>query len=124
MVECRYVGDILRAVHLNPTQKEVNKIIQEIDPTGEKRITFEEFLPIYHSQSTKDLGGNFEMFAEVFSVFDREQNGMINVAELRHVLTGLGEVMSNKEVEILCHGMENDDGKINYEDFIRSVLDG
>ena len=34
-VECGEIGDILRALGLNPTQAEIKKIIADIDPTGE-----------------------------------------------------------------------------------------
>ena len=59
---------------------------------GQKRISFEEFLPLYHSQSKKKGGGNFESFAEGFRIFDRDSNGMVNVGEIRHLLTSLGKI--------------------------------
>ena len=59
--------------------------------SGQKRVTFEEFIPLYHSQSKKKSGGNFESFAEGFRIFDREGDGMVSVAEIRHLLTSLGK---------------------------------
>ena len=58
---------------------------------GEKRISFEEFLPLYHTFSKKKTGGSFEHFAEAFRIFDRESNGMVSMAEIRHLLTSLGK---------------------------------
>ena len=39
--------------------------------------------------------------------FDKEGNGLISAVELRHLLTGLGEKMSEEEVELLIHGKED-----------------
>ena len=58
--------------------------------TGHKRIAFEEFLPIYLSARQKKDQGSMEDFIEGLKVFDKESNGLINSAELRHVLTSLG----------------------------------
>ena len=58
---------------------------------GTKRISFEEFLPIYMSENQKKNQGTLEDFIEALKVFDKENNGLINSAELRHVLTSLGE---------------------------------
>ena len=58
---------------------------------GHKRISFEEFLPIYLSARQKKDQGSMEDFIEGLKVFDKESNGLINSAELRHVLTSLGE---------------------------------
>lgn len=121
-VECGELGNILRAFNLNPTQAEVKKTVSEIDPTGEKRISFEEFLPLYHTFSKKKTGGSFEHFAEAFRIFDRESNGMVSMAEIRHLLTSLGEKMSNSEVEILTAGREDSNGMVNYEEFVRNVM--
>jgi myosin light chain 6 len=59
--------------------------------TGSKRVSFEEFLPIYLSSQGKKEEGSMEDFIEGLKVFDKEGNGFINSAELRHVLTSLGE---------------------------------
>ena len=37
----------------------------------------------------------------------QEGNGLISAVELRHLLTGLGEKMSEEEVEQLVHGKED-----------------
>ena len=40
-VECREIGNIMRALGLNPTEEIVKKIVADIDATGEKRIPLE-----------------------------------------------------------------------------------
>ena len=58
---------------------------------GTKRISFGEFLPIFLSISQKKpTNPSNEGFVDGLRVFDRDGNGQISAAELRHVLTGLG----------------------------------
>ena len=40
----------------------------------------------------------------------------------RHLLTSLGEKMTEEEVESLIHGQEDSHGNINYEEFVKMVL--
>jgi len=61
---------------------------------GRKRVSFEEFLPIYLSFRSKKQEGSMEDFIEGLRVFDKDGNGTINSAELRHVLTSLGKLLS------------------------------
>ena len=39
-----------------------------------------------------------EEIKEAFKVFDKDGNGFISAAELRHVMTSLGEKLSDEEV--------------------------
>ncbi|CAI8054709.1 Myosin-2 essential light chain [Geodia barretti] len=123
-IDSDQVGDVLRALGLNPTEVDVKKIVQEIDPDGRKRVSFEEFLPIYNSVSGKKEQGSMEDFIEGLKVFDKEGNGFINSAELRHVLTSLGEKLTDEEVDQLLQGAEDSQGQVNYEDFVKMVLAG
>jgi myosin light chain 6 len=91
---------------------------------GRKRVSFEEFLPIYNSVSGKKEQGSMEDFIEGLKVFDKEGNGFINSAELRHVLTSLGEKLTDEEVDQLLQGAEDSQGQVNYEDFVKMVLAG
>ena len=56
----------------------------------DRRISFEMFLPILSTISKNREKPVLEDFVEGFRVFDKEQNGFIHSAELRHLLTNLG----------------------------------
>jgi len=47
-------------------------------------------LPIYKAVSNEADTGTFADFMEAFKTYDREGQGFINAAELRHVLCSLG----------------------------------
>jgi len=84
------VGDVLRALGQNPTEAEIRRCCAHWT-SADARISFEDFLPIYQSVAKARDDHSLEEFVEGLSHFDKEGNGMINVAELRHLLTTLGK---------------------------------
>ena len=57
-----------------------------------------------------------EELREAFRVFDRNGDGFISASELRHVMTNLGEKLSDEEVEDMIKEADLDgDGLVNYE---------
>jgi len=122
-VDCSEIGDILRALGLNPTEADVGKVLAEIDPSGEKRISFEEFAPLYQNHKRKSVLLTCDQFGDIFRIFDRDNNGMVSIAEVRHILTNLGEKLNSKDVDQLVAGLEDNKGMINYEDFVRGIID-
>ena len=64
-----------------------------ISTSGEKSYKFEEFIPVYKELINEKDTGTFADFMEAFKTFDREGQGFISGAELRHVLSSLGKLL-------------------------------
>ncbi|EEC09793.1 calmodulin, putative, partial [Ixodes scapularis] len=63
--------------------------------------------------------GTEEEILEAFKVFDRNGDGFVSTAELRHVMTTLGEKLTHEEVDEMIREADRDgDGQINYDEFV------
>ncbi|MCJ8747742.1 hypothetical protein PDJAM_G00156880 [Pangasius djambal] len=111
------VADIMRALGQNPTNKDVKGVLDMVN----KRIDFDAFLPMLKAVHTIQKG-TYDDYVEGLRVFDKEGNGTVMGAELRIVLSTLGERMSEPEVDALMQGQEDENGSVNYESFVKHIL--
>jgi Ca2+-binding EF-hand superfamily protein len=124
-IKLNQAGDVFRALGQNPTNAQVMKVLNNPKPEemATKSLTFDEFLPMLATISKQqDQQGSYEDFVEGLRVFDKEGNGTVNSAELRHVLGTLGEKLNEDEIDQLLTGQEDNNGQINYEEFIKQVM--
>merc|ERR1711874_646772 len=96
-ITTKELGTVMRSLGQNPTEAELADMINEVDTDGSGTIDFSEFLNLM-ARKMKDTDTEDEL-REAFKVFDRDGNGFISAAELRHVMTNLGEKLSNEEVD-------------------------
>ncbi|GAA6010709.1 hypothetical protein JCM10207_005807 [Rhodosporidiobolus poonsookiae] len=114
------LGDVLRALGQNPTQKEVADLAGSV---GGGDIDYQTFLNILNREGGYDPAGTADEFIRGFQVFDKEGQGFIGQGELKYVLTSLGEKLSEQEVDELLKGVKvTPDGNINYVSFVHQIL--
>lgn len=66
---------------------------------------------------------NIEEMLMAFRVFDKDGAGTISVAELRFVMTALGDKLDDDQVEEMLKTADpNGSGGLAYEPFVRSML--
>lgn len=79
-----------------------------------------------------------EEIREAFRVFDRDGNGFISAAELRHVMTSIGEKLNEEEVNAMIQEADSskyqvsitwiranlidNDGQIDYNEFVTLLV--
>ena len=95
-------------------QNHITYIENIISFIGNGTIDFPEFLTMM-ARKMKDTDSEEEI-REAFRVFDKDGNGFISAAELRHVMTNLGEKLTDEEVDEMIREADIDgDGQVNYE---------
>ena len=86
-------------------------MINEVDADGNGTIDFPEFCTSFGEDEGRLRGGA----QGAFRVFDKDGNGFISAAELRHIMTNLGEKLTDEEVDEMIREAIDGDGQINYE---------
>ena len=104
-----------------PSKAEVQDMILEHDQDGNGVIDFPEFLTMM-ARKLSDTD-NEEEIVEAFKVFDKNGDGYLSHAEMRHVMGNLGEKLTDEEVEEMVAEADVDgDGSVNYEEFVKMMM--
>lgn len=119
-VEKAQVPNILRSVGLNPTKHDVERVMETLKSRKDKRIEFEVFLSVYVSLAKKQTGSP-EEFIQALRNFDRDLNGKISAAELRRMLTALGDRLTEEQANAIV-GLYEKKGYVDYEKLVNEVM--
>lgn len=121
-ITTKELGTVMRSLGQNPTEAELQDMVGEVDADGSGTIDFPEFLSLM-ARKMRDSDSEEEI-REAFRVFDKDGNGYISAAELRHVMTNLGEKLTDEEVDEMIKEADcNNDGQVNYEEFVRMMTE-
>ncbi|KAJ2846793.1 hypothetical protein IWW36_004174, partial [Coemansia brasiliensis] len=112
---------LMRSLNHNPTEEEINDMINEVDENGDGSIDFPEFVAMMARKPMSSEGPADEIL-EAFRVFDKNNDGVISAEELRQVMNSLGEKLTDAEIEEMIREADVDgDGQINYEEFAKMM---
>ena len=112
-IDTNEVGVTLRALGIYLSQEDISQITKEIDPSGCGKVTYEQFKDLYITKLSTNKKVND--LVKAFKSFDKENKGVINLNELKHGLTVLGEPLSDYEIELLMEEANCDEnGNVDY----------
>ncbi|XP_072527897.1 calmodulin-like protein 4a [Salminus brasiliensis] len=119
-IEAKDLITVMRSLGTCPTYSEVDRHLQvhKIEKNGE--LDFSTFLTMMHRQMQQE-DPKTEIL-EAMRMTDKQKKGYILASELRAKLTGLGEKLTDKEVDQLFKEANvGPDGLIHYEEFTKMV---
>lgn len=120
-ITTKELGTVMRSLGQNPSESELADMINEVDANNDGTIDFAEFLTMM-ARKMKDTDSEEEI-REAFKVFDRDNNGFISSQELRHVMTSIGEKLTDEEVDMMIKEADaNGDGRIDYNEFVQLLV--
>jgi len=115
------LASVMKTLGQDIDEKEVGIMISEVDSDGSGEIDFSEFCTLMARQMEKS-DPEFE-YKKAFKIFDKRGDGFIDEAELKHVMTNIGEDMSEHEIKAMMKEADLDnDGKLTYEEFLEVML--
>ncbi|XP_075560521.1 uncharacterized protein LOC142592753 [Dermacentor variabilis] len=120
-VAFEHVDEILRTAARVIVEPEFKKRVKSTAPDDlQQKVQFPEFLDMVQ-KCTRAFNPQTDL-QDAFRVFDRDGHGFITTAELRHVVTTLGERMTDEEAdELIREADPNNEGQVDYEQFIRII---
>ena len=73
--------------------------------------------------SNKLNGDQAEELKKAFEVMDANNDGVVTKEELRTLLKGLGEEVTDEVVdEMIAIADENGDGKVDFQEFVKAAM--
>ncbi|KAJ3393759.1 calmodulin-like 3 [Entophlyctis sp. JEL0112] len=104
------LGRMMRSLGQNPTEAEIAELVASL---GGPAFDFAQFSGIMAKRGSSI--DSEDDIREAWKVFDKEGNGYISAAELRHIMTNLGEKLTDEEVDLIIREADVEgNGQIDY----------
>jgi len=116
-INAKELGYAMRAMGMNPTEAELLDLLNEYDTDGSGMIEFGEFCNMMSDKMNAD--NDEDMIRMAFRVLDKDGSGTISSKAFKHLMTHIGDKLTDEEVEEMINEADKDgDGVLNYEEFV------
>jgi calmodulin len=115
-------GNAIRIAGGFPTEEDLKTMVGKADPSGSGKVGKAAFMEQmkWINRKEPDVG----QVCEHFKAFDRDGEGKISAIELRHVLTSMGDKLSEEDAEdFIKEATQDKDGRIDYRQFMMEILE-
>ena len=106
MIDVNSLGTLLRWLKFNPTDTEMHEFVQTYDVNQRDQISLDNVMEIV--QKKDEEPDTIEEFIEAAKVFDHDNDGKIELSELRFALCKLGQPIDEASVDALIDELDRD----------------
>lgn len=120
-ISIKEMENLIKSIGINSNEYELKDVIDKVSPNNNNEtFDFVVFLLIISHPHFKEKV-EFDEKMNIFNAFDGQK--IVSVSEFRFVLQNLGEKLSDEEIEeMIQEAKANENGEINYEEFVKSLL--
>ena len=118
-IDSKHLIILMNSLKQYPSQKELEKILNEFNIDKNGQIYFNQFLKIMAKRLKNIKEDEDRYLKNLFSNLDRNNNGLISIHEIRYIVTHSNENISEKDIETIMKEADTDgDGLISFEEFM------
>ena len=110
----------MRSLGQNPTDAEVQDMINEVDVDGSGSVEFPEFCVMMVKKMQENDTEN--EIREAYRVFDKEREGAIAASELRMIFAALPQRLSDQEIEEMLRAADRDGEEVEIGGLVKLVF--
>merc|ERR1711959_155225 len=116
------MGTVLRYLGQNPTEAELQALMEEVDKDKSGTIELDEFVDLM-ARTNKSKDQMEEEIKNAFLTFDADNSGYITREELVETLTTMGDPVDEETINgMIAEANLDGDGKIDYKEFTKIML--
>ena len=118
-IDSKHLIILMNSLKQYPSQKELEKILNEFNIDKNGQIYFNQFLKIMAMKLKNIKEDEDKYLKSLFASLDRNNNGLISIHEIRYIVTHSSENISESDIEIIMKEADTDgDGLISFEEFM------
>lgn len=111
---------LLYSLKQYPTKEELEEMIKSLGFNDLDQINFDQFLKILGKIINQKKQIDEDVYLKyLFDSMDRNNNGMIDIHEIRYIILHSNEQISEKDLDLLFEKVDSDaDGAISIDEFL------
>jgi len=115
-ITTKELNTIMKTLGFNPTEEDLQQMIFTVDYDGDGKLNLEEYVQLMELQKTPE--DTEDDIVQAFRVFDSDNKGYIESAELRELLENMDWKVSADELkDLITSANLHQDRRIGMEEF-------
>lgn len=115
-ITTKELNTIMKTLGFNPTEEDLQQMIFTVDYDGDGRLNLEEYIQLMEQQKKPE--DTEDDIVQAFRVFDSDNKGYIESAELRELLENMDwKVSANELKDLITNANLHQDRRIGMEEF-------